>query len=323
MMAAEIVNGALDRILGHYVFPERAVEMAQAVRGHLDGGRYDGVEGAELCAAVTRDLQEVWVDPHLRLIWHDEARGVWEQADDDAEQMADWREKYRLNSEGVHRVERLAGNVGLIELRGVGGADFVAGAYAAAMQLVRHTFALVLDLRQNVGGSPDGVALFCSYFFPAEPVHLNDIYDGTTKRTRQFWTSPHLPSPRYLDRPVFVLTSGQTFSAGEEICYDLQTQKRATLVGETTRGGAHPSDTYQVGPHVDVRVPSARAINPITGTNWEGVGVVPDVAVPAERALDVAYADALRHVLAVTGDVRGEHARAVRAEAESALADGA
>jgi C-terminal processing protease CtpA/Prc len=321
MIAAETVAGVLDRITAHYVFPERAAEMSQVVRRHLDGGRYDRLAGAELCAAVTADLQAVWADPHLRLIWHEQPRPAWDRADEDAGEMAAWREKYRLNSEGVHRVERLPGNVGLIELRGVGNPEWTAPAYAAAMQLVTHTYALILDLRRNIGGSPDGVAAFCSYLFPAEPVHLNDIYDGTTRRTRQFWTSPHLPAPRYLDRPVFVLTSAQTFSAGEEICYNLQSQKRATLIGETTRGGAHPSDTYQVGPQVDVRIPRARSINPVTGTNWEGVGVVPDVLAPAEKALDIGYANALRHVLTVTADATGEHERVVRAEAESALAD--
>jgi hypothetical protein len=321
MITAETVTRALDRIAAHYVFPERAAEMAEAIRQHLDDGRYDQLTGAELCAAVTADLQAVWADPHLRLIWHEQARPAWDRADDDAGEVANRREKYRLNSEGVHRVERLAGNVGLIELRGVGDPEWASPAYAAAMRLVTHTYALILDMRRNVGGSPDGVALFCSYLFPTEPVHLNDVYDGTTGRTRQFWTSPHLPAPRYLDRPVFVLTSAQTFSAGEEICYNLRSQGRAMLIGETTRGGAHPSDTYQVGPQVDVRIPCARSINPITGTNWEGVGVIPDVPASAEKALDIAYADALRHVLTSTADATGGHELAVRAEAESALAD--
>jgi C-terminal processing protease CtpA/Prc len=116
------------------------------------------------------------------------------------------------------------------------------------------------------------------------------------------------------------LTSEQTFSAGEEISYNLQAQKRATLVGETTRGGAHPSDTYQVGPQVDVRVPCARSINPVTGTNWEGVGVVPDLAVTAEKALDIAYASALGDALNATADTMNVHELAVRTEAETALA---
>jgi C-terminal processing protease CtpA/Prc len=192
--------------------------MAAAVREHLALGRYDDLAGRELCAAVTSDLQEVRADPHLRLIWHEHARPAWERADDDIDETAARREKYRLGGEGVHRVERLAGNIGLIDLRGVGNADWTSPAYGAAMQLVTHTYALILDMRGNSGGSPDGVALFCSYLFPADPVHLNDIFDGTTGQTRQYWTSTHLPGPRYLDRPVYVLTSGQTFSAGEEIC---------------------------------------------------------------------------------------------------------
>ncbi|MFG3700560.1 S41 family peptidase [Micromonospora sp. NPDC047620] len=321
MSNADTVTGALAQITAHYVFPERATEMATVVRRHLDDGRYDELSGPQLCTTLTDDLQSVCPDRHLRLIWHERARPAWDRADDDAGEVEARRERYRLNAEGIHRVERLAGNVGLIEMRGVGDPAWTASAYAAAMQLVAHTHALILDMRRNSGGTPDSVALFCSYFLPDKPVHLNDIYDGTTRRTRQFWTLPHLPAPRYLDRPVLVLTSAQTFSAGEEICYNLQAQGRAILIGETTRGGAHPSDTYQVSPHVDVRVPCARSINPVTGTNWEGTGVKPDQSCDAEHAWDIAYREALRHVLAATVDADSEHQVAVRVEAERALAE--
>lgn len=130
--------------------------------------------------------------------------------------------------------------------------------------------------------------MWCSYFFHDDQVHLNDIYERTTGVTRQFWTIAHLPAPRYADRPVYVLTSAITFSGGEDVAYTLQAHGRAVLVGETTRGGAHPTDRHVVTEHILVTVPTARTVNSVTGTNWEGVGVVPDVPVPADQALDTA-----------------------------------
>jgi len=171
-------------------------------------------------------------------------------------------------------------------------------AIAAAMELVAGTYALILDLRQNGGGSPHGAAFWCSYLFEGAQTHLNDIYDADTGETRQFWSLAYVPGARYLGRPVYVLSSGQTFSGGEDIAYALQAQGRAQVIGETTGGGAHPTRTVPISPTLAVSVPFARSINPVTGTNWEGTGVVPDIAVPADRAYDVAYGLALRHVLA-------------------------
>ncbi|MCX4808381.1 S41 family peptidase [Streptomyces sp. NBC_01214] len=175
-----------------------------------------------------------------------------------------------------------------MEIRRIASATEGADAIGAAMQLVAHSSALVLDLRNCLGGAPEGAAMWCSYFFPDDQVHLNDIYDRTSDTTRQYWTAAHLPAPRYLDRPVHVLTSGVTFSGGEDVAYTLQAQGRAVLVGATTRGGAHPTARHAVAEHVLVTVPTARTINTVTGGNWEGVGVVPDVPVPAEQALDAA-----------------------------------
>ena len=130
--------------------------------------------------------------------------------------------------------------------------------------------------------------LLCSYFFGIEAVHLNDLYSRPDESIRQYWTVPYTHGKRYVDKPVYVLTSHRTFSASEEFAYDLQNLKRATIIGETTGGGANLRDTYQIHPHFQLQVPTARAINPITGTNWEGTGVKPDVEVPEETALKVA-----------------------------------
>jgi C-terminal processing protease CtpA/Prc len=218
-------------------------------------------------------------------------------------------------------VKRLPGNVGHIEVTAVDEAEYTAEVVAAAMGLVANTSALILDLRRNTGGAPSGVAFWCRYFFPPEPVHLNDVYCRAGDQTQQYWTLPHLPGRRYLERPVYVLTSGRTFSGAEELAYNLKTLERATLVGERTRGGANPVEAYQLSPFFEVRVPTCRAINPITGTNWEGVGVEPRVGVPAAEALGTAHALALGAVLAGLGDAPVGPYAVLAEEARTALAE--
>jgi C-terminal processing protease CtpA/Prc len=184
------------------------------------------------------------------------------------------------------------------------------------MNLLAHTDALIIDLRRCRGGDPAMVALLCSYLFD-DDVHLNDLYHRADDSTAQFWTSPYVPGSRFGGtKPLYVLTSSTTFSGAEELTYNLQQRRRATVIGETTRGGAHPVRAYRVDAHLRATVPIARAINPVSGTNWEGTGVTPDVEVPAEGAFEVAYRGALEHVLALGADgVR----RAVHAEAQEAF----
>jgi len=145
------------------------------------------------------------------------------------------------------------------------------------------------------------VSLLCAYLFD-ESKHVNDIYNRPDDRTIQFWTPPYVPGRRFGGtKPVWVLTSSVTFSGGEELAYDLQQTGRATIVGETTRGGAHPTDWHEIAEHLYVTVPEARAINPESGANWEAVGVVPDLAVAADQALDHAV-ELARKFLADAGN---------------------
>jgi C-terminal processing protease CtpA/Prc len=291
---AEIIHGALDRITAGYVFPDRTAAIEAAIRRRLAAGDYDCLEGPALCETVTAHLQEACPDKHLRLLWTDEPQDLDPAAEDEGRSA--FLELLKAENQGIRRFEHLDGNIGLIDIRRIAYADEGGRAIGAAMELVALSSALILDLRACRGGAPEGAAMWCSYFFPDDQVHLNDIYDRCTDSTRQFWTTAHLPAPRYLDRPVYVLTGSLTFSGGEDVAYTLQAHGRAVVVGETTRGGAHPTARYAVAEHVLVTVPTARTISTVTGTNWEGVGVVPDVPVPADDALDTAHKAALRRL---------------------------
>jgi peptidase S41-like protein len=301
----EIVTRALALIRANYVFPELAEQAAAAIEARLAAGEYDQLDEITLTELVTRHLQEATGDRHLALMLGDvpqpssrpgPRRG--EPKDHEARQLAR-RQRFRLDNFGIRRVERLDGNVGYLDLRRMPVPANAGPAIAAAMELVAGTYALIIDMRHNGGGSPEGVVFWCSYLLGDEPTHLNDIFRRDTGETRQFWALPYVPGPRYLDRPVYLLTSGRTFSGGEDLCYTLQALGRAQVVGETTGGGAHPTRPFAISAAVHIAVPFARSVNPVTGTNWQGTGVVPDVSVPEAEAYDVAYARALEQVLAM------------------------
>jgi hypothetical protein len=303
----EIVTKAMELLRANYVFPDQAEQAATAVEARLEAGEYDDLDEVTLTERLTRDLQEITGDRHLRVVLgggpgpgphRERVPEPGEPSDHEARRLA-MRQRGRLDNFGIRRAERLDGNVGYLDVRRVAMPANAGPAITAAMELVAGTYALLLDLRQNHGGSPEGVVFWCSYLLDERPTHLNDIFHADTGETRQFWALPYVPGTRYLDRPVYVLTSGHTFSGGEDFAYTLQALGRATVVGETTGGGAHPTRGFPISAAVHIGIPFARSVNPVTGTNWQGTGVVPDVAVPEAQARDTAYAKALEHVLAL------------------------
>jgi C-terminal processing protease CtpA/Prc len=303
MQQADIT--AITRELGalvadRYVFPDLGTDISQRLADRLAGGSYQSVPDEEsLAVALTQDLQTVNGDQHLRLLHSPAelpARG------DEAGELAAMTAWAQRSAGGIARAERLEGNVGYLDLQPLLFPPSLAGeAVAAAMTLMAAADALLIDLRQCLGGDPDMVAMVCSYLFGPERVHLIDMIhrpaqDGAAE-IRQSWTLPFVPGRRFgPDKPVFVLTSSTTFSGGEELAYDLQQLGRASVVGERTRGGAHPVERFRLRPHLQATIPVARALSPATGGNWEGTGVQPDVPVAAGEALDTGYQRALAQV---------------------------
>jgi len=311
LSSQDIVRRALALLRENYVFPELAGQVAASVEARLDAGEYDNLDEIALTELLTSHLQEASGNKHLRVgLGGARIPEPGEpRRDRDAGQAAgrgpgrqQMRRPGQLVNFGIHRVERLDGNIGYLDLRGVPPPEHAGPAITAAMELVAGTFALIIDLRRNGGGSPHGVALWCSYLIDERPIRLNDIFSAETGETTQFWSYPYLPGRRYLDRPVYVLTSSKTFSGGEDLGYTLQALGRAEVIGEATGGGAHPTRPFPISAAVHIGVPHARSISPLTGTNWQGTGVIPDTPAPADQAYDVAYTKALRHVLEL-GDV--------------------
>ena len=300
----QVIESALKRLNDSYIFPEVAKKMESAIRERAQKKEYDQITSSVAFARkLTEDLQAVSRDKHLRVRYSHEAIPEGQRR---AEPTAEERENYRRFSQrinhGFERVERLPGNIGYIDLRGFFDPELGKDTVAAAMSFVSNTDALIFDLRQNGGGDPAMVALISSYLFGAEPVHLNDLHWREGNRVEEFWTKPAAAALRYEGKDIYVLTSGRTFSGAEEFSYNLKNLKRATIVGETTGGGANPGGGFRLNPHFGMFVPTGYAQSPITKTNWEGTGVKPDIDVPKEQALKTAHLMALKKAQAKAGD---------------------
>ena len=285
-----LVDGIAKELQAHYVIPDVANRMITALRDHLAHGDYDKItSGEEFAATVTKDLRDVSHDLHLRIIFGRRPRGHEPSLDDQ-------RAMLRSMNYGFGPIERMSGNVAHVVINGFPPLvdDDSRKAVADLMSQVADADAVLVDLRGNNGGEPETVALIASYLFDTTPVHLNDMYSRDTGLVQQSWTVRDLRGTRFGGKkPVYVLTSKRTFSGGEEFTYDLQSLHRAKIVGETTRGGAHPVGPHELSEWFTILVPSGRPINPVTKTNWEGTGVVPDITVAADKALDEAHRRAL------------------------------
>lgn len=282
-----VIDGIVKNLKDYYVYPDLAQKMADAVRTNQKRGDYDGITDPDAFAGrLTKDLQGVSHDKHLRVNYSPVKLPPDEQKPD-SEQEARFRKMLERTNCSFRKVEILPRNIGYLKFNAFPDPTFCGATVVAAMNFLSHVDAIIFDLRENSGGDPKMVAMISSYLFD-KPTHLNDLYDRKEDFTTQYWTLPFVPGPSLADKPAFVLTSKSTFSGAEEFTYNLKNLKRATIVGETTGGGAHPIDGRRIDDHFMIGVPSARAINPISKTNWEGTGVEPDVAVKAADALEKA-----------------------------------
>ena len=295
-----VVDNLIKELNDAYVFADVAKKMEADLRRRQSAKEYDAiVSGQAFAKKLTEDLQAISKDKHLRVRFSPQSIPVRTQRSEPTEserEQSRWFSR-RVNF-GFERVERMNGNIGYVDLRGFSDHESGAETVASAMKFLENTEALIFDLRQNGGGNPAMVALISSYLFGDKPVHLNSLYWRKGDRTDEFWTKPELAKSKFPNRDVYVLTANRTFSAGEEFTYNLKNLKRATIVGETTGGGAHPGGSQRLHEHFAAFIPEGRAINPISKTNWEGTGVEPDIKVPKEQALKVAYLAALKKSLA-------------------------
>lgn len=292
-----VIDGAIAQLKQYYIYPDSAQKMADAVEAHEKAGDYDKItDGSTFATKLTEDMQAVSHDRHLHVNYAPFQMPEEHGEGPSPEQEERFRKDLERENCGWEKVEVLPDNIGYVKFNEFAPPDWCGPTVVAAMGFLSHVDAIIFDLRENGGGDPKMVDLVVSYLFD-KPTHINDLYYRKDNQTTQYWTLPYLPGSRLASQPVYVLTSKRTFSGGEEFCYDLKTQKRAILVGETTGGGAHPVSGHRIDDHFMIGVPEGRPINPVTQKDWEGTGVEPDVKVKAEDALTTAQklaADKLR-----------------------------
>mgnify|MGYP000101618948 CR=1 FL=1 len=304
--AGVTIDSIGNKLRANYIFPEVADKMIAALESNLKKGNYKTItDPQEFASKLTEDLQSISHDKHLRVMYNPERIAEQEKvvtAEDSIKYLNEYVSNMQRSNFGFNKVEILEGNIGYLDLRSFSDTEYAGETAVAAMNFLSNTDAIIIDLRQNGGGSPAMIQLITSYLYGAEPVHLNNFYWRPTDTHTQTWTLPHVSGKRNPDADVYVLTSSRTFSAAEEFSYNLKNLERATLIGETTGGGAHPGGSRAATDQFMIWLPTGRAINPITNTNWEGVGVVPHIEVKADEALDVAKIKALETLIAKSKD---------------------
>ena len=304
----ELKNNTIDQIeksmQERYVFPDIAEKASKTLRVYQRLGKYESItDGAEFARTLSTHLNEVCKDAHLRVRYSEAVLPVRVNRNAPSkEEIARAQKQERLANVGFEKIERLMGNIGYLKFNYFAEGAEMERPVKAAFDFLADTDALIIDVRDNGGGSPDGVRHICSYLFGDKPVHLNDLYFREGNQTMEFWTLKSVPGKRYVGKDVYVLTSKRTGSGAEEFSYNLKNLKRATLLGENTWGGANPGGTVRLNDHFQVFIPVGRAINPYTKTNWEGTGVEPDVRVDPKESLLKAQVMAVEKLLAAAKD---------------------
>jgi len=287
----EVINKIIILLKDNYVFPDKAVKIGNHLKAKIKKGAFKSFKDPEAFAkALTIEMRSIFEDRHLwvKILPPEKARRQ------KTDPLLDGYLQYLQSKEdnfGFKTVQVLEGNVGYLDFRYFSLGDECKKTVASAMAFLENTDAVIIDMRKNSGGSPNTVQLVCSYFFDKR-VHLNSLYTRRGKFTREFWTLDNIDGKKRPDVPLFVLTGKGTFSGAEEFSYNMLTRERATLIGEVTGGGANPGGSTIINDTFVIFIPSGRAINPVTGTNWEGTGVKPHIVMDAEKAFDRAYEDA-------------------------------
>jgi len=285
-----LVDSLTNQIIKYYVNKEAAIKMNSYIKKRFKEGHYNNIKDPHaLAGALTSDILFINRDEHFHLEYNPQmANELLGNIEDVPKMVAEKLRQEKEKNFGFKKAEILNGNIGYLEISGFSRVNNYSKATAdAALKLLSNSRALIIDLRYGIGGSPDMVNHIISHFFKI-PTHVADIYMRSENATLPYWTVPDSSYGVLTEIPIYILTSYKTFSAAEGLSYELQCLKRATIVGETTRGGAHTVTYRPLSSGFVCDIPFGRATSPVTKRNWEKVGVVPDLKVPAERALEIA-----------------------------------
>jgi tetratricopeptide (TPR) repeat protein len=289
----QIITEKIGRLLEvNYIDKEVGKTCADYLSKQQENGHYEQISHPrEFAKQLNEELFKINNDRHIRVQFiPPEGRDIELQNPDLFFLLRTYERK--KENYGFREVKIFAGNIGYLDLRLFEPIELVREKALQAMHFLEDADALIIDLRKNSGGNPATVQFLCSWFFD-QPVHLNTIHWRRGDYNEEFWTLDSIGLPKKPELPLLILTSSKTFSAAEEFAYTMQVQRRATLLGEITAGGANPGYRFSINDQFSIFIPTGRSTNPVTGTNWEGVGVKPDIAVSQANVLDIALERAL------------------------------
>lgn len=294
-----LIDSLANQILKYYIDKEAAVKISKALKANLKTGTYNGYKDPhELAGKLTTDVLSIQKDEHFHIEYNPTlANEVSGNIDDVPKMVSEKLQLERNKNFGFKRTEILSGNIGYLEISGFARLNNYSKATAlAALNLLSNSSAIILDVRYGTGGSPEMVSYILSHFFK-EKTHITDIYIRCENITLPYYTEPDSLSNILCDIPLYVLTSYKTFSAAEGLTYALKSLKRATIIGEQTRGGAHTVTYRPLSSGFVADIPFGHALDPITKKSWEGVGIEPDIKVSAELALETTEAEIFKSKL--------------------------
>jgi len=266
-----------------YIYPDVAKKTGEHLYKQYEAGYFDQCKDNESFATVlTASVQTVNKDKHMKIMSNASYIAPENTLEAKAAHRMGQINNYRSINHGFKELKMLEGNVAYLDLRMFAPMDRAKEMVDANMKLLSLSDAVIIDLTHNGGGDPSMVQYLCSYFFDKK-LHLNSLYYREGDRTQEYWTLEEVGGKKMVEIPLFIMIGEETFSGAEEFAYNMQTQKRATLIGQTSAGGANPGGTRGINEHLSVFIPTGKAINPITNTNWEGVGVQPEIQTKKEE----------------------------------------
>lgn len=281
----QLIDSLNVSLNNNYVFPEKAKSISLYLQTQLEKNSYTPYlnNPQKLAEQIENDINQIHHDPHLH-IQYDPGFVAQENAKPSQDEINQSKKYWKEQNYSFSKVEILPGNVGYLPFNGfVDDIESAKPTIYSALKFLANTSAIIIDLRENQGGSPEMVSQIESYFFK-EKTHMNDLINRSAKDTTVFYADPEKADSLNLTMPVYILTSHKTFSAAEDFSYGMQKSKRATIVGDITGGGAHPQMPFSISQGFVSSIPFARSYNPVTKTDWEGTGVIPDVKVDAGKA---------------------------------------
>ena len=282
----ELINSISDSLNKHYIFPDKAENISAYLHSQLKSNAYTKLlnDPQKLEQLISKDISSVYRDPHLR-VQFDPGFNAQVAYHPTAEELQQVKNYWKDNNYSFKKLEVLPGNIGYLSFNlFVDDIKAAKPTIKAALSFLANTDAIILDLRNNMGGDPNMVSQIESYFF-AQKTEMNSLINRSNNDTVFMYADPFKSDSLSLSMPVYILTSQHTFSGAEDFCYGMQVAKRAIIVGETTGGGAHPQMPFSVNQGFVMYIPFARSLNPITLKDWEGTGVIPDVKISANKAL--------------------------------------